>query len=67
MNDTQEPVQRLRPSSWIRDRQDGYFIDAPKELDGDLILEAQAKEVGAVVTTENVGYLSLFVDARHWQ
>ena len=52
---------------WANARRGGYSVADPKELDGDVILAAQAKEVGAIVATENVGHLSLFVDARHWQ
>ena len=39
----------------------------PKELDGDAILGAQARKVDAVVVTDNVGHLSLFVQAQTWE
>ncbi|KPL07488.1 hypothetical protein AMJ85_09430 [candidate division BRC1 bacterium SM23_51] len=39
----------------------------PKELDCDAILAAQAEQVGAVVATDNVGHLSLFVEAKSWR
>jgi len=44
----------------------------PKELDGDVILAAQALLVsesgeGVVIATTNVGHLSGFVDDRHWR
>jgi hypothetical protein len=52
---------------WANARRGGYSVADPKELDGDVILAAQAKEIGAIVATENVGHLSLFVDARNWQ
>jgi hypothetical protein len=32
-----------------------------------VILAAQAERVDAIVVTENVGHLSLFVDARDWR
>ena len=54
-------------SLWAHARRGGYSVADPKELDGDVILAAQAKQVGAMVATENVGHLSLFVEARHWQ
>lgn len=39
----------------------------PKELDCDVILAAQALAVGAMVVTDNVGHLALFVDAKRWR
>jgi predicted nucleic acid-binding protein len=39
----------------------------PKALDGDMILCAQAEQLGAVIATDNVGHLARFVDARRWQ
>lgn len=39
----------------------------PKELDGDAILAAQARQVKGVVITDNVGHLGLFVEAKTWQ
>ncbi len=38
----------------------------PQALDADAILAVQALQAGAIVATDNVGHLSLFVDARHW-
>ncbi|MCH7885197.1 MAG: PIN domain-containing protein, partial [Planctomycetes bacterium] len=38
----------------------------PKELDGDAILAAQAKQAGAIVVTDNVGHLSQFVETKKW-
>lgn len=38
-----------------------------KELDGDVILAAQAEQADALVATENVGHLSRFVDAQAWR
>lgn len=52
---------------WAMARRQGKSVADPKELDGDVILAAQARQVGAVVITENVGHLSIFVDARDWQ
>ena len=52
---------------WASARKQGCATADPKELDGDVILAAEAESVGAVVATENVGHLSLFVDARGWR
>lgn len=52
---------------WAEARKRGKPTADPKELDGDVILAAQALEVGAVVATDNVGHLSLFVDAKLWK
>ena len=38
-----------------------------KALDGDVILAAQAKEVSAVVVTDNVKHLDQFVDVMSWK
>jgi predicted nucleic acid-binding protein len=38
-----------------------------KALDGDMILTAQASDVGAIIITENVGHLSEFADAVNWR
>jgi predicted nucleic acid-binding protein len=52
---------------WANARRRGRPTADPKELDGDVILAAQAIQVGAIVATENVGHLSLFVEAKLWQ
>jgi predicted nucleic acid-binding protein len=52
---------------WARARNQGHPTADPKELDCDVILAAQAEHATAVVATENVGHLSLFVDARDWR
>ena len=52
---------------WAQARQRGRSVADPKELDGDVILAAQARQVGAIVATENVGHLSLFVEAKSWR
>lgn len=38
----------------------------PKELDGDVILAAQAERARATVVTENAGHLSRLVEAKRW-
>ena len=52
---------------WAEARKRGRPTADPKELDGDVILAAQALQVEAVVATENVGHLSQFVEARPWR
>ncbi len=54
-------------SLWAQARQRGQSVADPKELDGDVILAAQAQQVGAMVATENVGHLTLFVEAKSWR
>jgi predicted nucleic acid-binding protein len=52
---------------WAEARKRGRPTADPKELDGDVILAAQALDAGAIVATENIGHLSLFVEARNWK
>ncbi len=52
---------------WAEARRRGKPTADLKELDGDVILAAQALQVDAIVATENVGHLSLFVEAKHWR
>jgi predicted nucleic acid-binding protein len=52
---------------WANARKRGRPTADAKALDGDVILAAQSIQVGAVVATENVRHLSLFVEAKRWQ
>ena len=57
---------------WATSHQAGMPTADIKELDGDMILAAQALLVGesgegVVIATTNVGHLSRFVEARHWR
>ena len=52
---------------WAEARQRGRPTADPKELDCDVILAAQALEVRATVVTDNIGHLSLFVEAKSWR
>jgi predicted nucleic acid-binding protein len=59
-------------SLWAVARNAGTPTDDPKELDGDVIIAAQAIDLGIdsdeyVVATVNVGHLGLFVPADVWQ
>ncbi len=51
--------------AWARNR--GIPTADPKALDADVILAAQALQIPALVATENVDHLSLFVDAKDWR
>ena len=51
---------------WADARKRGRPTAGPERLDCDVILAAQTHEVGAVVLTENIRHLSLFVEARSW-
>jgi predicted nucleic acid-binding protein len=62
----------LAAEFWARLRQQGQPMAGPTELDGDVILAAQAALlIGAantvVVATTNVGHLSRLVPAELWQ
>ena len=52
---------------WADARKKARPTADPRELDGDVILAAQAQQAGAIVATENVGHLSLFVEAKNWR
>jgi predicted nucleic acid-binding protein len=51
---------------WAEARRRGTPTAAPGALDADVILAAQALQVGGIVATDNVRHLSQFVDARLW-
>lgn len=67
-------------SFWATSRQQGKPTADNKELDGDVILAAQAalapsvlvpdaaaEDVEVIIATTNVGHLSRFAQALHWQ
>jgi hypothetical protein len=63
---------RLAAQLWASARQQGRPTADPKELDGDVILSAQALDLGLtqeeiIVATMNAGHLSQFVHAGEWQ
>jgi predicted nucleic acid-binding protein len=60
-------MMRRAAEMWATARSQGTPTADPKEIDADVILAAQAERVQAVVATENVGHLSLFVTARNWR
>ncbi len=61
------PAMLRAAELWADARKQHRPTADPKELDCDVILAAQAQQVGAMVATENIGHLSLFVEARRWQ
>jgi predicted nucleic acid-binding protein len=68
--DTQTMI--LAAQLWAESRQRGTPTCDPRELDGDAILAAQAKQLEAlgyeiIIVTTNIGHLSQFVTAKLWQ
>jgi hypothetical protein len=56
---------------WARARNTGTATADPKELDGDVLIAAQALDMGLpssdfIIATVNVGHLALFVPADLW-
>ena len=55
---------------WAQARNAGNATADPKELDGDVLIAAQALDMGLpttdfIIATVNVGHLALFVPAEH--
>jgi predicted nucleic acid-binding protein len=62
-------VMRRGAELWAQARQKGQPTAADNTIDADIILAAQAIELGAsefVIATTNVGHLSRFVPAKGW-
>jgi predicted nucleic acid-binding protein len=60
---------RLAAKLWAQARKAGTPTADPKELDADVVIAAQALDLGApdlVIATTNVGHLSLFLAADLW-
>jgi predicted nucleic acid-binding protein len=52
---------------WAHLRKKGLPTADPKSLDGDVILVAQAEQVGAAIVTENVSHLAIMWQAVEWR
>lgn len=52
---------------WAQVRVKGRPTADRHALDGDVILAAQARQVGGIVVTENINHLAQLIDARTWQ
>ena len=52
---------------WADARSQGKSTADPKELDGDVILAAQALQIDGIIVTENPGHLGLYVKIERWQ
>lgn len=60
------PTLRVAARLWAESRHAGRPTAGEEDLDGDVILAAQALEVSGVVVTENVRHLSRLVSACQW-
>ena len=63
-------AMRLAADLWAQSRQQGRPTADPKELDGDVILAAQALLLNmpdVVVATTNIGHIARYVSAKRWQ
>ena len=63
---TTTPAMQRAAELWADARRRGQPTADPKELDGGVILAAQAMEADAMIATENVGHLARYVPAYHW-
>jgi len=66
-----QAAMELASTLWAQARNNGTPTADPKELDGDVLIAAQALDMGLdpdqfVIATVNVGHLALFVPAEHW-
>lgn len=67
-----EAALRRAATLWAQARHRGTPTADPRELDGDVILAAQALTLGVptsdfVIATTNVGHLAQFVPAETWE
>ena len=52
---------------WATTRKRGRSQADPKELNGDVILAAQAMSIDGIVVTDNLGHLTQLVEAKNWR
>ena len=62
---------RLGAKLWAQSRNLGQMTAGPKELDGDVLISAQALDMGLpvsefIIATANIGHLTQFVPADLW-
>lgn len=63
-----DTVLRDAAGMWADARRGGYSTAPERDVDWDVIIAAQAKEIPAVVVTSNAQHFSRYgVDARDWQ
>jgi predicted nucleic acid-binding protein len=60
-------TMRLAAELWAESRQQGTPTAPPEALDGDVILAAQALQIGGIVVTQNRKHLDQFVPTATWQ
>ena len=63
-------AMRYAAELWAQARQRGQPTAGDKNIDGDMILVAQAKTLGVadvVIATTNIGHLSRFIAADDWR
>jgi predicted nucleic acid-binding protein len=60
-------VMRDAAHLWAQARSSGLSTASPEAMDGDIILAAQARAIGATVITTNQKHLMRFVTALQWQ
>lgn len=60
-------IMRKASELWAVARKAGKLTADPKELNGDVILAAQALSINGIVATENVSHLDFFVQAKNWK
>jgi predicted nucleic acid-binding protein len=60
-------TMRRAAELWAQSRNLGTPTAPPEALDADVILAAQAEQVGGIVATDNVAHLARFVPAKHWR
>ncbi|MEM7357459.1 MAG: PIN domain-containing protein [Acidobacteriota bacterium] len=61
------PTMKRAAALWADARHAGLPTAAGNALDGDVIIAAQALEIGGLVVTENLKHISRFVEAYRWQ
>ena len=61
------PTMRRAAVMWADARRQGVPTGHHHSLDCDVIVAAEAMEIGGVVVTENVGHMSRYVPTLEWR